>query len=141
MEILSSHLLALGSNSFTHSIAFVQSIFVMEAFNPTLGGSYVLWGLGFVLLYCGSTVSMRFTDDKVPLVGLRSIFELRLMANFRFFRNAAIILNDEYSENKDTIFKFARADTDMLILPPKYVDELRTLLASMPLRFARTLEA
>lgn len=76
-------------------------------------------------------MSMRFRGHKVPLVGLHNVFEHRLMANFRFFRDAATVINDGYSQFKDSAFKFARADTDMLVLPPKYVDELRVLPASV----------
>lgn len=51
-----------------------------------------------LLLYSSSIMSMRLTGKNVPVVGLRSIFEHRLSANYNFFKNAAAVINDDYSK-------------------------------------------
>jgi hypothetical protein len=56
------------------------------------------FGLLAMLLYSGSIMSMRLAGQKVPVVGLRSIFEHRLSANYNFFKNAAAVINDGYSK-------------------------------------------
>lgn len=50
------------------------------------------------LLYSSSVFSMRFLGYKAPMVGLRSIVEHRLTANYRFFRNAGVVINEGYSK-------------------------------------------
>ncbi|KAF2198223.1 cytochrome P450 monooxygenase-like protein [Delitschia confertaspora ATCC 74209] len=81
--------------------------------------------------YAVSLLSMHLRGPKAPLVGLRSIFEPRYLANWMFFRNASAVLNQGYSKFTTQPWKFARADTDMLVLPPKYVEELRSLPAGV----------
>ncbi|KAF2183915.1 cytochrome P450 [Zopfia rhizophila CBS 207.26] len=77
--------------------------------------------------YFLSILSMHFRGPKVPLFGPRNKFELRYLVNWRFFNDAASFLNAGYAKFSDRAWKFARADTDMLVLPPKYVNELRSL--------------
>lgn len=38
-------------------------------------------------LYVSSILSMRVFGGKFPLVGVKSIFEPRILANYRFFKN------------------------------------------------------
>ena len=49
-----------------------------------------------VCAYLLSIISVRLQGPKAPIVGLRSIFEPRLVANFRFFRDSAAIINEGY---------------------------------------------
>lgn len=49
-----------------------------------------------VCLYVISIISLRLGGPKTPLVGLRSIFEPRIVANFRFFKDSAGIINEGY---------------------------------------------
>ena len=51
-----------------------------------------------VCLYLVSIISVRLQGPKAPLVGLKSIFEPRLVANFRFFKDSAAIINEGYSK-------------------------------------------
>jgi hypothetical protein len=51
-----------------------------------------------LLLYSSSIISMRLAGQNVPVVGLRSIFEHRLSANYNFFKNAAAVINDGNSK-------------------------------------------
>ena len=49
-------------------------------------------------LYIVSIVSVRLQGPKTPLVGLSSIFEPRLVANYRFFKDSSSIINQGYSK-------------------------------------------
>ncbi|KAF2878219.1 cytochrome P450 monooxygenase-like protein [Massariosphaeria phaeospora] len=83
---------------------------------------------GLILsFYIVSQIKIQFYGPKVPLVGVRSILEPRYLANWRFFRNAASILNEGYTKFPTSAWRFVRADTDMLILPSKYIPELQVL--------------
>ena len=47
--------------------------------------------------YLVSIISVRLQGPKAPLVGLKSVFEPRLVANYRFFKDSAAIINDGYA--------------------------------------------
>ncbi|PLB51301.1 cytochrome P450 [Aspergillus steynii IBT 23096] len=64
---------------------------------------------------------------KVPVFGVKTPWEPTMVSNFRFFMRAGDVLNEGYNACKGKIFQFRRADTDMLVLPPKYVDDIRKL--------------
>ncbi|XDG04700.1 hypothetical protein ABKA04_004315 [Annulohypoxylon sp. FPYF3050] len=81
-----------------------------------VGGAYILF----------SAVSQMFGYN-YPVFGVSFKFEPTMVSNFRFFHNAEDILNEGYSVCKDKIFQFRRADTDMLVLPYKYVEDIRKL--------------
>ncbi len=97
--------------------------------------------------YIASLVSVRIQGPKAPLVGLRSIFEPRLVANYRFFKDSAAIINEGYSrvrcclrlawttanrkQSKQKAFKFVRNDADMVVLPVSMVEEIRALPSSI----------
>jgi hypothetical protein len=61
------------------------------------------FGLLALLIYSSSIMSIRLTGQKTPVVGLRSIFEHRLTANYNFFRNATGVINDGYAK----VFEFS----------------------------------
>ncbi|KAF7958294.1 hypothetical protein EAE96_001845 [Botrytis aclada] len=81
----------------------------------------------FMILYTASTLAQHLRAAKVPLVGRRFFLEPQFVTNFRFFRHAGEVLGDGYDRFKHTTFKFIRADAEMLVLPAKYVNELRNL--------------
>ncbi|KAH8878739.1 cytochrome P450 [Thozetella sp. PMI_491] len=64
---------------------------------------------------------------KYPVFGVSSQLEPIIVSNFRFFRRAEDILNEGYRACKDKVFQLRRADTDMLVLPYKYVEDIRKL--------------
>ncbi|MCJ1245735.1 hypothetical protein MMC30_002939 [Trapelia coarctata] len=97
-----------------------------------------------VCFYLFSIISVRFLGPKAHLVGLRSAFEPRVIANYRFFKDAASVINEGYAKviaspekrNKPahawqfqgaSPFRFVRNDADIVVLPVKYVDEIRSL--------------
>ncbi|PYH91567.1 cytochrome P450 [Aspergillus ellipticus CBS 707.79] len=77
--------------------------------------------------YCLSFVWSQIFGYKVPVFGVKSLWEPIMMSNFRFFLRAEDVLVEGYRACKDRMFQFRRADTDMLVLPPKYVEDIRKL--------------
>ena len=65
----------------------VESVTVLEILLFLSIGSYIV-----------SIVSVRIQGPKAPLVGFKSILEPRLIANYRFFKDAAAIINEGYSK-------------------------------------------
>lgn len=65
-----------------------------------MDSSSVLFGVLslVIVLYSSSILSMRSAGRKVPMVGLRSVLDHRLLANYNFFKNASSIINEGYSK-------------------------------------------
>ncbi|KAI1170439.1 cytochrome P450 [Nemania sp. FL0916] len=78
-------------------------------------------------LYILSSAFSHMFADKHPVFGVYSKFEPIMVSNFRFFHRAEDILNEGYRACKDKIFQIRRADTNMLVLPYKYVEDIRRL--------------
>ncbi|PTB66982.1 cytochrome P450 [Trichoderma citrinoviride] len=78
-------------------------------------------------LYMLSSIFAQIFGYKYPIFGISSQLEPIVVSNFRFFRRAEDILNEGYQACKGKIFQFRRADTDMLVLPYKYVEDIRKL--------------
>ena len=56
--------------------------------------SVVLLGI----VYVSSILSMRLGGGKFPLVGVKSILEPRIVANYRFFKNNVGVVNEGYKK-------------------------------------------
>lgn len=55
--------------------------------------------LGFLIsFYAISQLNVHFSGPKAPLLGLRWALESRYFANWRFFCDAASVLNDGYAK-------------------------------------------
>jgi hypothetical protein len=106
----------------------------------------VLWAFISVVFgsYLFSILSLQFRGPKAPLVGIRSFFEPRFMGNYRFFRDGKAIIDEGYqkvkpfpsqslrvdlymTQGKDKPYKFVRNDADIVVLPVKYVEEVRAM--------------
>ncbi|CAL5867176.1 uncharacterized protein PFLUO_LOCUS1388 [Penicillium psychrofluorescens] len=85
-----------------------------------------LFGLLAVAGYLFSWLDLRW-KTKAPLVGLKTPFDLRVVANWHVFMNLGAILDDGYARFKNQIFRFARNDCDMIVVPNKYIEEIRAL--------------
>ncbi|EXL39546.1 hypothetical protein FOCG_17858 [Fusarium oxysporum f. sp. radicis-lycopersici 26381] len=66
-------------------------------------------------------------DIKAPKVGYRRFWEPRWLVGLRFARNSAPMVSEGYHKYKGRMFKVLRNDSDILVLPPKYVNELRDM--------------
>lgn len=118
------------------------------------------WGFTVVaaLLYVCMGVWSWLAKSEASTVGRQSVFEARMISNFRFYKNAEAILVEgytkvcgrraavklalKYAQFKDQIFQFKRVDCDMLVLSPKYVNDMRMLppsIASPPVAHAHNL--
>ncbi|KAI1799845.1 cytochrome P450 [Daldinia bambusicola] len=92
------------------------------------GGLSPPWVLASVVAgYIFFSILSQIFGYKYPLFGVSFQFEPIMISNFRFFTRAEEILNEGYLACMDKIFQFRRADTDMLVLPYKYVEDIRKL--------------
>ncbi|KAI8930431.1 hypothetical protein NX059_012382 [Plenodomus lindquistii] len=83
---------------------------------------------GFLsFVYLVSFLNEVFFGVKAPIAGKRSKFEPAWLLRMRFIRGSRTILSDGYNKFKNTIFKIRRIGADVVIIPSKYVDEIRTL--------------
>ncbi|TVY14663.1 Ent-kaurene oxidase P450 [Lachnellula arida] len=83
------------------------------------------------MLYLSSVLSVQLLGGSFPLAGVKSIFEPRILTNYRFFKNNIGVVNEGYKKFKGKAFKFARNDADMIVLPPHYIDEINELPISV----------
>ncbi|MCJ1396653.1 hypothetical protein MMC18_009545 [Xylographa bjoerkii] len=77
--------------------------------------------------YVVSILSLRLWGPKAPLVGIRFLFEPRIIGNYRFFKNAASVINEGYAKYKSRPYKFVRNDADMVVIPNQFIDEVQAL--------------
>ncbi|KAI9926545.1 hypothetical protein ASPWEDRAFT_119143 [Aspergillus wentii DTO 134E9] len=64
---------------------------------------------------------------KAPFVGFRSKWEPKWLVGLRFSQGAFAQVNEGYQKFKTGMFKIARNDSDILVIPNKYVEELRSM--------------
>ncbi|KAF4546942.1 Cytochrome P450-like protein 91 [Elsinoe fawcettii] len=79
------------------------------------------------VLICYVVVWLNRESAPTAFAGSHRIFEPRWLTRLRFIRNSRSIINQGYSKFKDTIFKVHKVDADIIIVPPKYVEEIRRL--------------
>ena len=68
----------------------------------------VPWSWLFFLVSCTyylfSIISIRFLGPKAHLVGLKSVFDSRVIANYYFFKDAASVVNGGYKKVNTGVF-------------------------------------
>ncbi|RDL31105.1 uncharacterized protein BP5553_09894 [Venustampulla echinocandica] len=113
-----------------NSYSSLNSI-VVNKFNEIAQKDDIPWRSGIVVLvgtlYVLSALREYVTGTKVPLVGRASVFEPLFISNFRFLNNAQKIVGDGYAKFKNRTFKYNRADGEILVLPARYVNDLRNV--------------
>ncbi|KAF2704104.1 cytochrome P450 monooxygenase-like protein [Pleomassaria siparia CBS 279.74] len=90
--------------------------------------TFVSWlslAVSVTLCYSIYALLSLFRVSGIPRVGKR--FEPSAIQGWKFFRNASSVLHDGYSRHPSSAWRFLRADTEMIVLPSKYVNELRSL--------------
>ena len=60
--------------------------------------SVELYGLVALSFYIFLIVKSWISQSRIPVVGVRSVFELGLVSNLRFYKNAEAILLDGYTK-------------------------------------------
>lgn len=95
MNMSSMPTFPLGVSGFTATK--MHQVELAMAAVPTVSLPFTLLALA-LSFYVISQLNVHFGGPKVPLVGMRSVFETRYTANWNFFRNASSVLNDGYSK-------------------------------------------
>ncbi|KAJ5026498.1 putative cytochrome P450 [Bipolaris maydis] len=104
-----------------------------QHFNGKFSSSSATTFCIYILLigYCTSFVLKAASQSKhvlrAPYAGYRSIFEPAFLVRLRFSKGAQPQINEGYRKFKDAIFRLSRNDRDLVVIPNKYVDELRNL--------------
>ncbi|KAL9616947.1 MAG: hypothetical protein Q9160_008217 [Pyrenula sp. 1 TL-2023] len=87
--------------------------------------------LALAALLISWSYSTTFMGVKAPYAGYSSILVPGAWVRFQFTKGALQIINDGYKrvlhQWKNVEFKLSRTDRDILVIPNKYVEELRNL--------------
>ncbi|KAM4055523.1 cytochrome p450 [Hirsutella rhossiliensis] len=73
------------------------------------------------------SLTLLKAEVKVPFAGYRSYWEPTWLVRLRFVRDGPSIIRQGYHQFKDSLFQVRRIGADIVILTPKYVDEIRAL--------------
>ncbi|KAG5962100.1 hypothetical protein E4U56_003488 [Claviceps arundinis] len=87
--------------------------------------SIILFGL--IVHYLVEFAISRRTRVKVPVLGYRCILEPTWFVRLRFVWTGGSIVRDGYERFRSSIFQIRKLGTDIVIIPPNYVDEVRKL--------------
>nr|AFO69291.2 P450 monooxygenase [Periglandula ipomoeae] len=77
-----------------------------------------------VLVVCTLPYWKTSTGVTAPFAGYRSPWEPPLLVQIRYVFNAASMIREGYTKWKDSLFQVSRYDGDILIVSPKYLDDL-----------------
>ncbi|KAF1942790.1 putative cytochrome P450 [Clathrospora elynae] len=64
---------------------------------------------------------------KAPVAGRSSWLTPSFLLRYRFCRNASSVIAQGYNQGKTSMFRLLCTDMDLLVVSPKYVNELRSL--------------
>ena len=66
-----------------------------------------VFGLLALSIYGCNTIVTRYSESKIPIVGIKSVFEVGLVSNYRFYRDAEAILVEGYNKVRTAIQHFS----------------------------------
>ncbi|EAS32065.3 cytochrome P450 monooxygenase [Coccidioides immitis RS] len=102
-------------------ILFHNALFTLSSNKPAIfvisAAVLLLWRLLKDILF----------SVKAPYVGYESSWEPTWLISRRFSREAPGLIEYGYQRYRDSIYKLSRRDSDILVIPHKFVDELRSL--------------
>ncbi|RYP17322.1 hypothetical protein DL765_004613 [Monosporascus sp. GIB2] len=78
-------------------------------------------------IYVSRILHSALYGIKAPVVGYRSTFEPGWLVGLRFVTESGSMITDGYRKFKNSLFKIRRNDGEILIIPNKHVEELRSL--------------
>ncbi|KAL6364110.1 hypothetical protein LRP88_02026 [Fusarium phalaenopsidis] len=82
---------------------------------------------GLSCFYAITLLTSYLFGVKVPYVGYRSLFEPTWFVRLRFVWAGGSIISEGYQKFKTSLFQVRKIGTDIIIIPPNYVDEVRKL--------------
>ncbi|KAI0834419.1 cytochrome P450 [Hypoxylon sp. FL0890] len=91
---------------------------------------YAIAGLVIVIISCGDIPSIRSRYRKLPgapIVGAKSRFEPAWLTRYRFTLSGWAIVNDGWKNVQSGVFTVIRPDSNVTVIPRKYVDELSSI--------------
>ncbi|POS72957.1 hypothetical protein DHEL01_v208647 [Diaporthe helianthi] len=100
---------------------------LLTRFNNATYAEIVILLLGFVSIISSFPTKKSPKVHGAPIHGYRSIFEPTLWLQIRFTKGAFDIIESGYKKLKDIPFVLRRYDTDITVLPIKYLEEMRLI--------------
>ncbi|KAG6040947.1 hypothetical protein E4U41_006538 [Claviceps citrina] len=82
---------------------------------------------GLLCFYLIELTSLRSPRVQVPVVGYRCMLEPTWFVRLRFIWAGGSIVRDGYERYKSSIFQIRKLGTDIVIIPPNHIDEVRRL--------------
>ncbi|KAG6309171.1 hypothetical protein E4U44_007325 [Claviceps purpurea] len=83
--------------------------------------------IGLIFYYLVEFTIFRRTRVKVPVLGYRCILEPTWFVRLRFVWTGGSIVRSGYESFRSSIFQIRKLGTDIVIIPPNYIDEVRKL--------------
>ncbi|KAG6091830.1 hypothetical protein E4U31_007197 [Claviceps sp. LM219 group G6] len=83
--------------------------------------------LCLIFNYLAEFAISRPTRVKVPVLGYRCMLEPTWFVRLRFVWTGGSIVRDGYERFRSSIFQIRKLGTDIVIIPPNYIDEVRKL--------------
>ncbi|KAL5338170.1 cytochrome P450 [Aspergillus crustosus] len=90
---------------------------------PHLLSTFGVIALSFLVLCYRKLLSPSL---QAPFVGAQSRWEPRWLVGMRFAKDALAHVQEGCRKYKDSMFRLSRVDTDILVIPSRYVDELHS---------------
>ncbi|EWY92040.1 hypothetical protein FOYG_08946 [Fusarium oxysporum NRRL 32931] len=114
-------------NTTSHETLFQQFVSSLDRI-PLMGVHWLIY-VAFGAWLCSYVIHVLLSSStvKVPFVGYRSVFEPTWLLRLRFVWEGGSIISQGYNKFKDSIFQVRKLGTDIVIIPPNHIDEVRKL--------------
>ncbi|WKT43969.1 Cytochrome P450, E-class, group I [Fusarium oxysporum f. sp. vasinfectum] len=114
-------------NTTSHETLFQQLVSSLDGI-PLMDVHWLIY-VAFGAWLCSYVIHVLLSSStvKVPFVGYRSIFEPTWLLRLRFVWEGGSIISQGYNKFKDSIFQVRKLGTDIVIIPPNHIDEVRKL--------------
>ncbi|KAF5713247.1 ent-kaurene oxidase [Fusarium mundagurra] len=116
-----------GMNNTSHGTLFRQLVSGLDEI-PLMDIHWLIY-VAFGAWICSYVIHVLSSPStvKVPFVGYRSVFEPTWFLRLRFVWEGGSIISQGYNKFKVSIFQVRKLGTDIVIIPPNYIDEVRKL--------------
>ncbi|EXL70635.1 hypothetical protein FOPG_13558 [Fusarium oxysporum f. sp. conglutinans race 2 54008] len=114
-------------NTTSHETLFQQLVSSLDGI-PLMDVHWLIY-VAFGAWLCSYVIHVLLSSStvKVPFVGYRSIFEPTWLLRLRFVWEGGSIISQGYNKFKGSIFQVRKLGTDIVIIPPNHIDEVRKL--------------
>ncbi|TVY66133.1 Ent-kaurene oxidase [Fusarium oxysporum f. sp. cubense] len=114
-------------NTTSHETLFQQLVSNLDGI-PLMDVHWLIY-VAFGAWLCSYVIHVLLSSStvKVPFVGYQSVFEPTWFLRLRFVWEGGSIISQGYNKFKGSIFQVRKLGTDIVIIPPNHIDEVRKL--------------